>query len=270
MNPGHYNLGDEIRFVVTHRLIGERIVNDADLIWYPAGKDSLPTKVPLPEGYDTWAAGWLPATTVLWVQQQSGIRSYDFSDPAAVKVVAVEPDKVPPAIREALPAVIGIPLAPAAPKPAAAPPATQANDGVGQQFQKIPGTNVLSVALDDINLHKILGVKSVPDDVEQHFPAWLRSLEGKEIRIRGFMHPTYEASGLKAFFLDVSPRITNLNSAPAAWEIINIELAPRTTTDYIESRRFDVEGTFRFERKTTDEELRSLYRIENARILPLQ
>ena len=137
MNPGHYNLGDEIRFVVTRRLIGERIVNEADLIWYPPGKDSLPTKVPLPDGNDTWAAGRAPDTTVLWVQQRSGFRSYDFSDPAVVKEEAVEPDKVPTPIREALPAVIGTPLAPAAPKPAAAPAATQANDNAGQQSPSV-------------------------------------------------------------------------------------------------------------------------------------
>ena len=129
MNPGRYNLGENIRFVVTRRAIGERIVNGASITWYPDGQDSKSYSVPLPDGYDTWGAAWSPGSTVLWVKQESGIRSYDFSDPAEVKEATVEPDKVPAPIRDAFPAVLATPEAPAAPKPPAAAPATATNDG---------------------------------------------------------------------------------------------------------------------------------------------
>ncbi|MFO1001610.1 MAG: M56 family metallopeptidase [Planctomycetaceae bacterium] len=93
-NPGRYNLGEEVRFVVSRRPIGETLVNEADLIWYPPGKDNVPTKVSLPNGYDTWAAGWLPGTTILWVSQTGLLRSYDFTDNAAVKETRYEGDQI--------------------------------------------------------------------------------------------------------------------------------------------------------------------------------
>lgn len=43
-NPGHYNLGEEVRFVVSRRPIGETLMNEADLIWYPPGQDNVPRK----------------------------------------------------------------------------------------------------------------------------------------------------------------------------------------------------------------------------------
>jgi hypothetical protein len=93
-NPGHYNLGEEVRFVVSRRPIGETLMNEADLIWYPPGQDNVPTKVSLPNGYDTWAAGWLPGTTILWVSQAGLLRSYDFTDNAAVKETRYEGDQI--------------------------------------------------------------------------------------------------------------------------------------------------------------------------------
>ena len=106
-NPGRYNLGDEIRFVVTRRAVGERIINEADIVWYPPGQDNVPTKVPLPDGYDTWAAGWLPKTTILWVSQPGLLRSYDFTYHAASKETRYEGDQIttapiPADVREAL------------------------------------------------------------------------------------------------------------------------------------------------------------------------
>ena len=93
-NPGHYNVGEEVRFVVSRRPIGETLMNEADLIWYPPGQDNVPTKVSLPSGYDTWAAGWLPGTTILWVNQAGLLRSYDFTDNAAVKETRYEGDQI--------------------------------------------------------------------------------------------------------------------------------------------------------------------------------
>jgi hypothetical protein len=63
--------------------------------------------------------------TVLWVQQKSGIRSYDFTNPAQVKETTLEEpvnlEKVPKPILDALRAALEVP---AAPKPADKPAAT--------------------------------------------------------------------------------------------------------------------------------------------------
>ena len=128
MTPGGYNLGEDIKFWVMQRTVGEQIRNTANIVWHKKGQESTSHNIPLPDGYETWAAAWMPGTTVLWVKQASGIRSYDFTDSAAVKEADAEPGNVPIPIRDAFPAVLATPEAPAAPKPAAAAPATATYD----------------------------------------------------------------------------------------------------------------------------------------------
>ncbi len=158
MNPGRYNLGEDVRFVVTRRSIGERIVNEADVIWYPAGKDNVPVKVSLPDGYDTWAAAWAPDTTVLWVSQKGLLRSYDFTDPAVVKETRYEGDqaasaRIPAEVREALRAAVeksDVPAEQPKLKPPAAPaPAINAVDDPAQRNPNAP-PQVPVVTLEDV------------------------------------------------------------------------------------------------------------------------
>ena len=130
-NPGRYTLGQNILFVVSRRPIGDRIVNEADITLHRLARDNIFNKVTLPDGYDTWAAAWIPGSTVLWVQQENGFRRYDFSTPEKVKEEAVEPDEVPAEIRTVLPAVLA---EPEPPKPPAAAPATEANADSEKQF----------------------------------------------------------------------------------------------------------------------------------------
>jgi beta-lactamase regulating signal transducer with metallopeptidase domain len=117
MNPGRYNLGDLVRFVVTRRPQGQRIVNEASLIYFPQGKDNVIHKVELPDGYNTWAACWEPGTTVMWVSEKGLLRSFDFTDPAAVKETRYEGEKtdtapLPVGIRKAITAALTVPDAP--------------------------------------------------------------------------------------------------------------------------------------------------------------
>lgn len=115
-NPGRYTLSDLVRLQVSRRG-GERIVNEATISFYAAdSKDPPPGKpvdLKLPDGYGTWAAAWHRSKTILWVQQASGIRSYDFSNPADVKQVDIAPEeveKVPEDIRAAMrPLLQGLP-----------------------------------------------------------------------------------------------------------------------------------------------------------------
>jgi hypothetical protein len=75
-----------------------------------------PHELKLPDGYNTWAATWMRGGTVLWLQEQSGIRSYDFSDSAKVKEEALQPENVPAEIREALRGALAVPAPKAAPR----------------------------------------------------------------------------------------------------------------------------------------------------------
>ncbi len=120
-----------MRLVVTRKAVGERIVNEANIVWYPPGKDNVLTQVPLPGDYDTWAAAWSPRTTVLWVSQKDLLRSYDFTDNAAIKETRYEGQQIatapiPADVRDAL----RVALEKAVPqtKPAQQPPAAMVPD----------------------------------------------------------------------------------------------------------------------------------------------
>jgi hypothetical protein len=119
-NPGWYTLGENIRLDVSRRPVGERLTNKASILFFsPDPKADAPGKpvvIKLPDGYNTWAAAWVRGGKVLWVKQKSGIRSYDFTNPAQVKETTLDEPanfgQVPKAILDALPAALDVPNAP--------------------------------------------------------------------------------------------------------------------------------------------------------------
>ncbi len=124
MNPGRFNLSEQVRLVVTRKPVGERIVNEANIVWSPSGKDNVQTNVPLPGDYDTWAAGWSPRTRILWVSEKGLLRSYDFTDNAAIKETRYEGEQIatapiPADVRNALDSALksAVPQEKPAPRP---------------------------------------------------------------------------------------------------------------------------------------------------------
>lgn len=136
-----------------------------------------------------------------------------------------------------------------------------------KHFRKERGTSAVRVTYDDIDLLKVLNMEPVPVDAAEHFPEWLKSLNGKQIRIRGWMFPTFEATGLTAFTMARDNGICCFVRQPKIYDIIGVKLGEGITTDYIEGRPFDVEGVFRIEPKADEHDLARLYRIENARVV---
>jgi len=128
-------------------------------------------------------------------------------------------------------------------------------------------SKALRLTYDDIDLLKILNMEPVPYDAGKHFPQWLNDLSGQRIRIRGFMYPTFEATGLTAFTMARDNGICCFVRQPKIYDIIGISLAEGETTDYIEGKPFDVEGVFQIVPEADDTELYQLYRIEDAKVL---
>ena len=128
-------------------------------------------------------------------------------------------------------------------------------------------SKALRLTYDDIDLLKILNMEPVPYDADKHFPQWLNDLSGQRIRIRGFMYPTFEATGLTAFTMARDNGICCFVRQPKIYDIIGISLADGETTDYIEGKPFDVEGVFQIAPEADDTELYQLYRIEDAKVL---
>ena len=136
-----------------------------------------------------------------------------------------------------------------------------------KRFRKERPSNALRVSYDDIDLLKVLNMEPVPADAVSHFPDWLRQLDGQVVRIRGYMYPTFEATGLTSFTLARDNGICCFVRQPKIYDIISVSLAPGEVSDYIANRPFDVEGVFRIDPGADQTDLSRLYRIEQAKVL---
>lgn len=136
-----------------------------------------------------------------------------------------------------------------------------------KRFRKERPSNALRVSYDDIDLLKVLNMEPVPADAAVHFPEWLKQLDGQTIRIRGYMYPTFEATGLTSFTLARDNGICCFVRQPKIYDIISVSLAPGEVSDYIANRPFDVEGIFRIDPGADQTDLSRLYKIEQARVL---
>ena len=95
-------------------------------------------------------------------------------------------------------------------------------------------------------------------------PKWLKALDGKRIRIRGFMYPAMLDTGLTAFLLARDNEICCFGRDPKIYDVFLVRLSEGKTTDYIQSRPFDVEGVFHIAPVLLDGELYRLYQMDNA------
>ena len=112
-----------------------------------------------------------------------------------------------------------------------------------------------------------LNMEPVPTDAADYFPEWLQALSGKQIRIRGFMFPAYQSTGLKGFSFARDNDICCFVRTPKIYDMFVVKLAEGQTTDYILNRPFDVVGTFHIDPLVEDGELLQLYRIDEARVI---
>jgi hypothetical protein len=136
-----------------------------------------------------------------------------------------------------------------------------------KRFRRERPSEAVRVSYDDIDLLKVLNMEPVPAHAVEHFPEWLKSLDGKLVRIRGFMYPTYVATGLTEFALARDNGICCFVRQPKIYDIMTVQLAEGETTDYIANRPFDVEGIFRIDPDADQPQLSRLYRIEQAKVL---
>lgn len=105
------------------------------------------------------------------------------------------------------------------------------------------------------------------DDVEQ-IRKQLGEVDGARVRIRGFMYPTYDVTGVRKFLLAKELRLTNFVGPMGITELIPVSMRPGTTTNYIQNTQFNLEGILHIDPVFEDGECVQLYRIDNARIVP--
>jgi hypothetical protein len=125
----------------------------------------------------------------------------------------------------------------------------------------------LRVSYDDIDLLKVLNMDPVPPDAVTYFPAWLKSLDGRRIRIRGFMYPTFQQTGVHAFGLARDNQICCFGRDPKIYDVFDVVLHEGATTNYIPNRPFDVVGVFHIRPEVDGGKLNRLYEMDDATVL---
>ncbi len=125
----------------------------------------------------------------------------------------------------------------------------------------------LRVSFDDLDLLKVLNMEPVPEDAVRHFPTWLKALDGQRIRVRGFMYPTFESTGITQFVLARDNQICCFGRNPKVYDLVSIDMRAGKSTDYIQNRPFDVVGTFRIDLLAEGGKPLGLYWLEDAVVL---
>jgi hypothetical protein len=124
------------------------------------------------------------------------------------------------------------------------------------------------VTFDDLDLFKLLKMDPVTSDCIERMPEWLTGLEGKQIRIRGFMKPSSVSEGLPQFLLVRSTDMCCFGPKGKVYHMIAVILKPPATTSYIELKPFDVVGKFHIEKIELDPgTVFLLYHLEDAAIM---
>ncbi len=135
------------------------------------------------------------------------------------------------------------------------------------QFQEVGPENAIRVSYDDIDLLKVLNMEPVPADCVKYFPDWLKNLDGKRIRLRGFMYPPFQETDLPFFVLARDNAICCFGRDPKRYDVIDVTMRDGVTTDYIANRPFDVVGVFHIAPETSQGQLYQLYLIDDAIVI---
>lgn len=136
-----------------------------------------------------------------------------------------------------------------------------------RKFKPEGGEGALRVSYDDLDLLKVLNMDPVTPDAATLMPAWLKNLDGQRIRIRGFMYPPFQQTGLPAFGLARDNQICCFGRNPKIYDVFEVVLRKGITTNYIPNRPFDVVGVFHIRPESTDGKMYQLYEMDDATVI---
>jgi hypothetical protein len=213
----------------------------------------------------------------------------DASGAAAVEVVAQQPERVPntsAASRPAGTAAAMLELPAVAIKPVPAQPAPPTVPGTGQaaiaaspvprepkvlvkerHFQVVGPDEAIRISYDDLDLLRVLNMEPVTPDALSLMPDWLKGLEGKRVRLRGFMYPAHSQTDLAGFGYARDNDICCFVRKPKWYDVFPVQLRDGVTTDYVAGRPIDVVGVFHFLPDPEDWPVHGMYFIDDATVI---
>jgi hypothetical protein len=137
-----------------------------------------------------------------------------------------------------------------------------------KKFQTEPKTGALRVSFDDLDLLKVCNMEPVVENAVDFMPDWLKGLNEKTVRVRGFMYPTYETEGIERFVLARDNQICCFGRDPKVYDLVQIDMKPGKTTNYIPATRaFDVVGTLKIQMLSQGGKPYGLYLIDQAIVI---
>ncbi len=150
-------------------------------------------------------------------------------------------------------------------KPAAVPQPTSPDAEATRTFAVEGPEGAIRISFDDFDLLKVMNLDPVPADAVEKLPKWLKALDGKRIRVRGFMYPPFQDSGIRGFVLARDNQICCFGRTPKEYDLVDTFLRKGVTTNYIQNRPFDVVGIFRI--KSEIEKFTAMYELEDAIVI---
>ena len=123
----------------------------------------------------------------------------------------------------------------------------------------------IRVSFDDVDLLKVLNLDPVPADAPEQLPKWLKALDGKRIRVRGFMFPPFQDTDIRGFVLARDNQICCFGRTPKEYDLIDTFMRKGVATHYIQGRPFDVVGVFHI--KSEIEKYTAMYELEDAIVI---
>lgn len=141
----------------------------------------------------------------------------------------------------------------------------------GKKNDSIPApvaANPLPVSFVDLDLSKLPDTMLERADVVDHLPKTIKSLDGKKIRICGYMMPTFETTDLESFVLERGVAATGFGRRiPYFFEMISVKLKPDVRCDgCIDYKPLEVIGTLKIEVVAENGKPLGLYWIEDGEI----
>lgn len=149
-------------------------------------------------------------------------------------------------------------------------PASSEKDPAASRSFAVEGPDgAVRIGFDDLDLLKVLRMDPVTPDCDHKMPAWLKGLDGKTVRIRGYMKPQFVMESIPRFLLVRDTGLCCFGPKGKIYDMIEVTMKSGTTTDYIELRPFDVVGKFRIQVQSLEEDgmVFGLYYIDDARII---
>ena len=123
----------------------------------------------------------------------------------------------------------------------------------------------LRISYDDFDLLKVMNLDPVPPDAPDRMPKWLKDLNGKRIRVRGFMYPPFQDKDIRGFVLARDNQICCFGRTPKEYDLVDVFMRSGVTTHYIQNRPFDVVGLFKI--KSEIEKFTAMYELEDAVVI---